>query len=217
VRGLYPIIDLDSLAALKLPVLEFADAVLQVRPAMLQLRAKHLSARDTLALLRALVPRCRAANVELFANDRPDLALLAGCAGVHVGQDDLPVHAVRQFAPDLKVGVSTHDLAQLTSALDESPDYIAFGPIFATRSKAEPDPVVGLKSLSEARARAHARKCPLIAIGGINAENAPFIGAQGTMGAVIAALLPPDGDLEAVAELARELHAALGGSLPAAG
>jgi thiamine-phosphate pyrophosphorylase len=212
VRGLYPIICVDSLAASKLPLLDYARALLTARPELVQLRAKHLSARQTVELLRALRPLCSAAKVALFANDRPDLALIAGCDGVHVGQDDLPVRDVRAFARGLKVGVSTHDAAQLASALEAGPDYVAFGPVFPTKSKDRPDPVVGLEGLSRAERAARAAGCPLVAIGGITLDNAPSIAAIGAAGSVIGALVPPDGDLAAVPERARALHAALGGA-----
>ena len=152
--GLYPIVDLDALARAGLSPLAFAERVLLARPSLLQLRAKHASARDTLALLDALKPLCQRAGTLLFANDRADLALLAGADGVHVGQDDLPLAAVRRFAPSLKVGVSTHDFAQLERALLERPDYVAFGPVFETQSKLRPDTVVGLSGLSGAATRA---------------------------------------------------------------
>lgn len=210
--GLYPIIDVDSLAALKLPVLDYARALLALRPPLVQLRAKHLSARETLELLRALRGLCPRGTTQLFANDRPDLAVLADCDGVHVGQDDLPVSAVRQFAPGLKIGVSTHSLEQLDAALQAHPDYVAFGPIFATESKARPDPVVGVEALAEAARRAQIQGSRVVAIGGINATNAAKLAGQPVLAAVIAALLPPDGDLDSVPERARALQAALQGA-----
>jgi thiamine-phosphate pyrophosphorylase len=212
VSSLYPIIDVDSLAALKLPVLDYAQALLALRPSIVQLRAKHLSARETLALLRALRLLCTRGTTLLFANDRPDLAVLADCDGVHVGQDDLPVQAVREFAPNLKVGVSTHSFEQLDAALAEKPDYVAFGPIFATKSKARPDPVVGVEALVEATRRAHAAGCGMVAIGGIDASTAAALAGQPILAAVIGALLPPDGDLDSVPERALALEAALRGA-----
>ena len=209
-RGLYAIVDTASLLALEISPLEFARRVLEARPAALQLRAKQLRARETLALLGELRPLASRAGTPLFANDRPDLALLAGCDGVHVGQDDLPVTMVRRFARGLRVGVSTHDLEQLEAALGEQPDYVAFGPVFATRSKAEPDPVVGLEGLLLARKLCAGR--PLVAIGGIDLERAREVAERADCGAVISALLPPAGDLDAVADQARRLHLALGGT-----
>jgi thiamine-phosphate pyrophosphorylase len=210
VRGLYAIIDTASLLALEISPLEFARRVLEARPAALQLRAKQLRARETLALLGDLRPLASKAGTPLFANDRPDLALLAGCDGVHVGQDDLPVGMVRRFARGLRVGVSTHDLDQLEAALAEAPDYVAFGPLFATSSKADPDPVVGLDGLKRARKLCTDR--PLVAIGGIDLERAPEVARYADCGAVISALLPPEGDLDKVADQAHALHLALGGT-----
>lgn len=209
---LYPIVDVDALSQRGIDVLAFAERVLGARPRYLQLRAKSLGARDTLALLRALVPLCRAAGVPLFANDRPDLALLAGADGVHVGQDDLPLAEVRRFAPNLRVGLSTHDLPQLEAALERAPDYVAFGPVFSTSSKARPDPVVGVAGLREAAERARSRGVELVAIGGIDRPRAREIAETGAIAAVIAALLPEDGELQSVPGLALELENALAGA-----
>lgn len=210
-RGLYPIVDVDSLQELgKHPqsIVEFAERVLVARPALLQLRAKHESARDTLALLRALRPLCTRAGTLLFANDRPDLAELAECDGVHVGQDDLPVALVRKLSPQLRVGISTHDPAQLESALASAPDYIALGPIFGTVSKERPDPVVGVEALGRAHALARAAGIPLVAIGGIDLPRAAALGDRCDLIAVIAALSPMRGSLDGVSERAQALSAA---------
>ena len=86
-----------------------------------------------------------------FVNDRPDLAYLAGADGVHVGQEDLSVEQARTIVgPDRWVGVSTHNREQFEHAAATSADYIAIGPIFATTSKANPDPVVGTELLRRA-------------------------------------------------------------------
>ncbi|HEY3235235.1 MAG TPA: thiamine phosphate synthase, partial [Polyangiaceae bacterium] len=207
-RGLYPIIDLDSLTALKLDPLEFAHAVLTARPELVQLRAKHASPRETLTLLRALRPACTRAGSLLFANDRPDLALLADCDGVHVGQDDLSVTEVRRIGPRLRIGVSTHNPVELEQALQAKPSYVAFGPVFATRSKGNPDPVVGFEALLDAAQRARAAGCALVAIGGVDLEHASQIQSAEIAGAVIGGLLPPDGDIEKVATLAQSLQSA---------
>jgi thiamine-phosphate pyrophosphorylase len=111
----------------------------------------------------------------------------------------------------LKLGISTHNLRQLELALDERPDYVAFGPVFTTHSKARPDPVVGTMGLASAAAAAAARGCRLVAIGGITLDNASDVAACGATGAVIGGLLPPDGDLDGVEERALSLHRALGG------
>jgi thiamine-phosphate pyrophosphorylase len=210
VKGLYAIVDLDFVTQRGLEPLSFAEALLAAHPAALQLRAKSAGARETLALLRALQVRAAAAKVPLFANDRPDLALLAGCAGVHVGQADPSLADVRRLGPGLAIGVSTHDLVQLDRALAERPAYVALGPIFHTSSKRNPEPEVGLSKLEEAAQRARAAGVALLAIGGITLETAPAIAAHADLGAVISALLPAGG-LPAVTRAAAALHAALGG------
>ncbi len=145
----------------------------------------------------------------LFANDRPDLAVLAGCEGVHVGQDDVPVELVRRVAPSLRIGVSTHTLDQVERALLARPDYVAFGPVFETRSKAQPDQVVGLDVLSAVGARS---PLPVVAIGGVDLDRARDVARATQLGAAIAALLPDDvgnDDLAPITERARALHIAL--------
>jgi len=208
VIGLYPIVDLDALAQTAFDPIRFAESVLSARPPLLQLRAKRASARATLDLLSRLSPLCARAGTLLFANDRPDLAVLAGADGVHVGQDDLSVEAVRRFAPSLKVGVSTHDFAQLERALSSRPSYVAFGPVFPTPSKQNPEAVVGLAALEKARDLALSQGIPLVAIGGIDRARAEQIAKLGVCVAVISALIGPT--LDAVAANARELTRVLG-------
>ena len=208
-RGLYAIVDVTTLLRRHLSVLEVVGAIARARPAALQLRAKDLAPRETLQLLRAIHFVCRESGVPLYANDRPDLAMFVGCEGVHVGQDDLLVHVVRRIAPMLRVGVSTHTLSQVERALADQPDYVAFGPVFETRSKAQPDVVVGVDGLMAVVARC---PVPVVAIGGIDLERAPDVAKATHLGAVIAGLLPEDiesDDLAPITERARALHTAL--------
>jgi thiamine-phosphate pyrophosphorylase len=197
-RGLYAIVDLEALASVepRLPVIAFAEALLASKPAVMQLRDKRGGARRTLDLLRALQPLAARAGTLLFANDRPDLALLARANGVHVGQDDLPVSVVRSLASNAKsellVGLSTHSASDVAGASDEAPDYIALGPVFATASKRDHAPVLGLDGL-EALAQLAREACPdapRVAIGGISLERAKEIAEHVEMAAVIGALLP---------------------------
>ena len=207
-RGLYAIIDADFLGAKGVPLLPFAERVVAARPAVIQLRAKSAPGREALEWLRSLRRLCDATHVPLFANDRPDLAVMARCDGVHVGQNDISVADVRRFAPALRVGVSTHDLGQLRVALEARPDYIAFGPVFPTASKLDPSPVVGLEALRDAAASCHAGGVPLVAIGGIDSARAASVCEHADMGAVISSLLPVEG-LEGVTARVSALHAAL--------
>lgn len=208
-RGLYAIIDVTTLAARDLPVVDFARAVIAARPAAVQLRAKESAPHEMLEWLRALVPICKAAETPLFANDRVDLAKLAGCDGVHVGQTDLPVSAIRRIAPELRVGVSTHDFEQAERAIASTPDYVAFGPVYPTRSKANPDPVVGAAALAKVVRRS---PMPVVAIGGIDIERAREVGQVCPVAAMIGALIPDGlnpGDWAWVTERAREIHETL--------
>lgn len=109
-------------------------------------------------------------SVRLIMNDRADFCLAADFDGVHVGQDDLSPESVRKIiGPDRWLGISTHNPEQLRDAELTSADSVAIGPVFATSSKENPDPVVGLEGVR--RARALTRK-PLVAIGGITRANA---------------------------------------------
>jgi thiamine-phosphate pyrophosphorylase len=215
VNGLYAICDLDFLAKQTLDPLRYAQALIAARPAALQIRAKHASAQVTLQLLRELKDPCASAGTLLFANDRPDLAVLAQCDGVHVGQTDLSVAQVRRFAGELQVGVSTHSQAQLEAALRERPSYVAFGPVFETSSKENPDPVRGLPAVLQAAQLARAAGIPIVAIGGITLERLPQLVRHVDAVAVISGLCPERNQLPAetafwaaVTECARSFQAA---------
>jgi thiamine-phosphate pyrophosphorylase len=217
-RGLYAIADVKTLAAYGVDVVAFVEAVAFARPAAIQLRAKELSDPEMLALLRALGSICRRADVPLVANDRVELAAQAGCEWVHLGQGDGSLEDAARVVPALRAGVSTHDLDQLSRALGDRPGYVAYGPVFPTASKANPDPVVGVAGLRLAHRAARAAGVPLVAIGGITLARAHEIAALADAGAVIAALLPERRepgervDLDEVTARARLLHRALLGN-----
>jgi thiamine-phosphate pyrophosphorylase len=140
---------------------------------LLQYRNKSAPARGYLASSRELAETLRPCGVSFFVNDRPDVAFLAGAAGVHVGQDDLDVEqAKRVVGREKLVGVSTHNLEQFERAAASSADYIAVGPVFSTSSKTNPDPVVGLDFISTVRCLTDK---PLVAIGGITLERAASV------------------------------------------
>ncbi|MCA9608875.1 MAG: thiamine phosphate synthase [Myxococcales bacterium] len=202
-RGLYAIVD-PAVARGRDPE-TIAAAVLAGGCARLQLRMKDGGDAARLALANRLRRRCAEAGVPFVVNDRPDLAVLCDADGLHLGQDDLPIAAARQIAGAREIGRSTHDPAQARAAVAEGADLVAFGPIFATTSKHDPDPVVGLEGLAAICA---AVDRPVVAIGGITVERAPAIREAGAaFGAVISAICTAD-DPEAAA---RALHVALGG------
>jgi len=151
---------------------QLAEAGLQ----LIQLRDKRGSSRKIHEQARELMS-LQSSGVRIIVNDRPDIAAIAGAAGVHVGQDDLPVEDARKICrPPLWVGVSTHNLNQLREADATSADYIAVGPIFPTSTKENPDPVVGLDLLRAAR---QLTRKPLVAIGGVTVESAGEVFAAG--------------------------------------
>jgi thiamine-phosphate pyrophosphorylase len=164
---LYAIIDPTLLT---ISELDLAESLAGSGVELIQYRNKTASSRQFFEISRQLSSVLGPRGVRLVVNDRPDIALLAGAGGVHVGQDDLSVEDARAICgPDRWVGVSTHTLEQLAAADRTSADYIAFGPIFPTATKKNPDPVVGTELLRKAR---QMTKKPLVAIGGITLERA---------------------------------------------
>jgi thiamine-phosphate pyrophosphorylase len=140
---------------------------------LLQYRNKSASARKLLKTSRELVSSLESSRAVLIVNDRPDVAALSGAKGVHVGQDDLDAEQARAVVgKEMWVGTSTHNLEQFRRAAATSADYIAVGPIFATTSKANPDPVVGVELIREVRALTDK---PIVGIGGITLERAKAV------------------------------------------
>lgn len=144
---------------------------------ILQYRNKQGTESEILADARIIRDAAAGEQIMLILNDWPELALAAGFDGVHVGQTDLsPVEARAIVGPTRIVGVSTHNRVQLIAADAQPVDYIAIGPIFATASKANPDPVVGLEGVRAARALTQKT---LVAIGGITVDNATAVRQAG--------------------------------------
>jgi thiamine-phosphate pyrophosphorylase len=176
---LYPIVDVACFAKDRdstEKMLRFAESLVAGGATILQLRDKSADLRRFLSYAREFrrITRDRA---QLIINDRADLALAAQADGVHLGQDDLPPSAIRPIfdaaiigdkGRHLSIGFSTHNPDQVRLADSMPVDYIAIGPVFATSSKANPDPVVGLEGVLQAR---QATTKPLVAIGGITRSN----------------------------------------------
>jgi thiamine-phosphate pyrophosphorylase len=183
------------------------DPVEQARAAcaggasVVQLRAKLAQDREALAWARQIRGITRAHGVLFFVNDRFDLALLAEADGVHLGLHDVPPARLPVRARQLLlVGCSSHDPAQATAAAGEGADYVAFGPIFGTRSKATPWSARGLAALSLVAARLAPR--PVVAIGGIDAGRAGEVAAAGAAAvAVISAVAGADDPVAATRAL----------------
>lgn len=148
-------------------IVDYARELASGGVTLMQYRAKDMPVREMLSHAREL-RRALGRGVRLVMNDRADLCLAAEFDGVHVGQDDLPPKFVKTLLGARLVGFSTHNPEQVASADAMPVDYIAVGPVFATSSKANPDPVIGLEGVSKAR---QLTKKPLVAIGGITRAN----------------------------------------------
>ena len=208
---LYPIIDFSCFAAQPDPVwaiVRYAEELMSAGVMLVQLRDKSEPAntRRFLSCAREL-RRVTMDRATLIINDRVDFCLASDADGVHLGQDDLSPEAARRIFDQIKdgkarlIGFSTHNLAQVCQADTLPVDYIAIGPVFATGSKANPDPVVGLEGLRQAR---QVTRKPLVAIGGITRLNCAQVKDSGADSvAVISDLLESPG--KAVADFLRVL------------
>ena len=164
----------DTLSRPELSYIDLAQQICAGGAKVLQLRFKNQkdhAVRGFLSLAREVQTICQRCSCVLIINDRADIALAVGAAGVHIGQEDLPLRAARQvLGPDKIIGVSTHDIAQALEAQRGGADYIGFGPLFGTQTKATGYTARGLDQLQTIRAQVD---LPIVAIGGISAERAP--------------------------------------------
>lgn len=163
----------------------------------IQLREKHAGPREFQRAAAEAAAVARALDLVLVVNDRADIALACGADGLHLGQDDLdPSAARRVVGDDFVVGYSTHSVEQAIEAARLPVDYVAIGPVFATRTKENPDPAVGLEGVARVRAALDPR-LPLVAIGGITSATAPSVIAAGADSvAVVSALLAQPDEIE---------------------
>lgn len=164
-KGLYTILDTTLVRPEK--AVEVARKIMEGGARIVQLRAKDLSSMEFFHLaveLRRVIPE----GHHFIVNDRPDIALLSGADGVHLGQEDLPCKEARKILRGLIIGISTHSLEEALEAERDGADYVAFGPVFETKTKRDAQRPKGLKVLAEVKKALH---IPVIAIGGIKEEN----------------------------------------------
>ncbi|MGB5695916.1 MAG: thiamine phosphate synthase [Polyangiales bacterium] len=183
IESLYAIIDAEVASH----PLELTFEALNAGCSMVQLRAKRLPDDAFLEMARRVRSACAHAEVPFIINDRADIARLVRADGLHVGQDDLSIEEARLIVGGMPIGVSTHTLKQAMKADSGGADLIAFGPIFETKTKDDPSPVVGLAALE--------RVCqtvsrPVVAIGGITPENAAQAIAAGARYVAAISALP---------------------------
>ena len=182
---LYPILD-TGLCRGRAP-LEVLRDFLSAGVKLVQLRAKDMPSNDFFKLADAVRGLTRRAGAMLIVNDRVDIALAVRADGVHLGQEDLPLKAARKIAGDrLIVGVSTHDMAQAEEAEAGGADYIGFGPIFGTATKATGYSPRCLDMLRDIKKTV---KIPVVAIGGINEGNVAEVWKAGADSAAIISYL----------------------------
>jgi len=150
---------------------EQIDRLIAGGATLIQLRDKHAAPRDFYRQAEAALQIARKHDVRLIINDRVDVALALGADGVHLGQTDMPLEAARRLLGErVIVGISTHNLEQAKLAANMPVDYVAFGPIFKTSTKENPDPIAGLEALRGVRTIVGS--LPVVAIGGITLANA---------------------------------------------
>lgn len=162
--------------------LQASIAALDAGAPAIQVRWKDGDAREIAALARTLRVNTRRTGALLFINDRVDIALAVDADGVHLGDDDLPVGAVRGITPEgFLIGKSVDTPDEASAALKEGADYVGAGPVFATMSKGDTGPVLGLHRLEAFR------DCglPVVGIGGITAERARSVVQAGATGVAV--------------------------------
>lgn len=167
----------DSRLSLGRSVAEVARALLEAGVRIIQYREKKLSSARMLAECQQLRELTRAHDACLIIDDHVDLALICGADGIHIGQEDLPLQAVRKLVGNkLVIGVSTHNPAQAIQAVRDGADYIGVGPIFATRTKEDVVAPVGFSYLDWVAANVD---IPFVAIGGIKTSNIGEVARHG--------------------------------------
>lgn len=200
---LYPIIDIRGPAAESGTqgspegALPLALRLARAGVSLLQLRAKMLASGALVETAELALQMLAPLGCRLIVNDRADVAKATGAAGVHLGQEDLPVEAARRIlGPEALIGLSTHSLAEVRAAVGLPVDYLGFGPVFDSPTKAGVRAPRGLKHLAQACREAHA---PVVAIGGVTIETAAACLQAGAASvAVISELERAGTDLEAL-------------------
>ena len=161
---------------------EVLRELLRAGVTMLQLRAKSLAAKDFLELAQRVRSETQRQDCRLIVNDRVDIAMACNADGVHLGQDDLPIHVGRKLMGNKIIGISTHDIEQAQEAERGGADYIGFGPMFGTTTKDTGLTARGIDMLKQIRA---AVTIPIVAIGGITEQNVAQVWQAGANSAAI--------------------------------
>jgi thiamine-phosphate pyrophosphorylase len=201
---LYAIVDPQRAGAHALP--DLARAVANGGATLVQLRDKLSDTRHLIDEARAIKNALIPSGVPLLINDRVDVALASSADGVHVGQDDMGIEDARRLlGPKAIIGLSIKTIAQAEAAPTDLLDYVGIGGVFATSSKKNPDPPIGVYGLARIAGvfRRRAPKLPLVAIAGIEAGNAADVIAAGADGIAVISALSLQADAAAAARALR--------------
>jgi thiamine-phosphate pyrophosphorylase len=197
---LYGILDLSYVDSVEIS--KVADQMMDGGADLIQLRAKAHSTAQIARWAASLHRSTHSRGIPLIINDYPEIARAVPAEGVHVGQDDLPIAEAREMAgPNCMVGKSTHTVDQAIRAFNEGADYIGFGPLFATPTKPDYQPV----GLEEIRKVHEAVPIPIFCIGGIKLDNLPEVIEAGARRVVIVSGLLQAKDIAAYGQAAKEL------------
>ena len=201
---LYPVT--DQALSLGRTDLEVLDGLIAGGARIVQLREKHLSKKDFYYLAQEFREKTASAGMLLIINDHIDVALACGADGVHLGQDDLPLEAARKIAPELVIGISTHNLEEALLAQKQGADYINIGPIFATKTKEVSIEPLGPEAIKKIAPKVN---IAFTVMGGINSSNIDKILQAGAKRiAVVTAVTKASDISQAVRELRKTIQKA---------
>jgi thiamine-phosphate diphosphorylase len=200
---LYPVLDPEQTKG-RSPEIVLRE-LLEGGAKIVQLRAKSMAPRDFLELARDTRALTQPYGCRFIVNDRVDIALACDADGVHLGQEDLPLHAARKLMGEKIIGISTHDLAQAEEAERNGADYIGFGPMFGTTTKDTGYTARGIEMLRQIR---KAVRIPIVAIGGVNQNNVKEVWQAGADSpAIISDILGAEDVAEKVRKILTLRHA----------
>lgn len=201
--GLYLITDESMLDSQDF--LRFLEEILRDGLRIIQLRAKNLPTPNLIRIGQHIRRLTRQYNSVFIINDRPEIALQLQADGIHVGQTDMdPSEVRRMVGPDFLIGLSTHNKSQILKASELPVDYIGVGPVFATATKADADPVAGVELLDWAQRNS---SLPSVAIGGITLENLDQVLAAGARNtAVVSAISRAPNPAQAARDFMRRIN-----------
>lgn len=181
--------------------LEVLKAVIQGGARIIQLREKEYSIRELYNLAVKFREITQKAGVLLIINDHVDIAMAVGADGVHLGQDDLPLQAAREIAPELIIGASTHSRQEAVQAQQDGADYINIGPIFPTRTKKGVERFLGPQAIAEI---SPVIEVPFTVMGGISEANIDQVLAQGALRVAMVTAITQAADIAEKTKLLKE-------------